>query len=94
MAQPDLRPEPKNDRENCRLRQIWKIKMQPQRALRAPRENGETLIATRTLQWLRTRLMRPGFDACQLFVICGDRYVVHGVNFSFAIFVLFVLFVA
>jgi hypothetical protein len=38
--------------------------------------------------------MRPGFDACQFFVLCGDRCVVHGVNSSFAIFVLFVLFVA
>jgi hypothetical protein len=36
----------------------------------------------------------PGFDACSFFVLCGDRCVVHRVNSSFAIFVLFVLFVA
>jgi hypothetical protein len=35
-----------------------------------------------------------GIDACGFFALCGDRCVVHGVNSSFAIFVLFVLFVA
>jgi hypothetical protein len=28
--------------------------------------------------------MRPEFDACQFFLLGGDRCVVHGVNFSFA----------